>query len=217
MIDCVPKVLPSLTQTQKNSGLLNTKQKLNEKIDELYKENIKEFKTKNQKSLADHKSIENSKIKNSLNEHFQSLLDFQRKTQILEQKIADKKSESNSLAGTEKEILCKIFDCNLELESMSSIDIFQTSEQISQKNSSFLAILANTKQLKSKHANLRNFLIKISVEYSEKEKKLKELKSVLINIKESSGSTYSKSVYEIAELEKSAKVLKEQLNYKKNP
>ena len=50
--DCVPKVLPSLTQTQKNSGLLNTKQKLNEKIDELYKENIKEFKTKNQKSLA---------------------------------------------------------------------------------------------------------------------------------------------------------------------
>ena len=121
------------------------------------------------------------------------------------------------MAGTEKEILCKIFDCNLELESMSSIDIFQTSEQISQKNSSFLAILANTKQLKSKHANLRNFLIKISVEYSEKEKKLKELKSVLINIKESSGSTYSKSVYEIAELEKSAKVLKEQLNYKKNP
>ena len=234
--DCVPKVLPSIEEinktvevkmnavvkaepkTVKNAGSSKFDFDDEPQEDEANGKTIKKYsnydlrasvvKLKQQVTV---KNDETLKVRQDILDLSSNIQEYSIKLKFLEEKINNKRKEFSQLTNSERELLLKISDANIELERMNHINLPLITEKINIKNSELLNKNTQGKQLKNKYDNLKNNSLKVVQEFSEKEKILANLNSALKKTREKLSFSNNGKKSEISELETSAEVLKSRL------
>lgn len=233
--DCIPKLLPSIEEinktlsskqetvkpdpkTAKNaeSSKFDFENEVQENEDNgktIKKYNNYDFRTSvvKLKQQVTTKNDDNLKIRQDILDLAGNIQEYTIKLKTLEEKINNKKKDLSQLTSSERELLLKISDANIELERMNHINLSLLTENINDKNSELLNKVTQVKQLKNKHDNLKMSNLKIVQEFMEKEKVLGSLNMELKKNKEKLICSNIGKKSEISELETSAEVLKSRL------
>lgn len=234
--DCVPKLLPSIEEINKTVAVKvkavekaepkTVKNAESSKFDfeneaQENEDNGKTTKKYNNydlrasvvklKQQVTVKSDDTLKLRQDILDLSGSIQEYAIKLKILEEKINHKKKDLSQLTNSERELLLKISDANIELERMNHINLPLLTEKINDKNSDLLNKNTQGKQLRNKYDNLKGNNLKIVQEFIEKEKILVNLNSALKKTKEKLSFSNEGKKSEISDLETSAEVLKSRL------
>jgi serine/threonine protein kinase len=178
-------------------------------VDSYYKKSITFI-----KDSVFHNNKENSRKKIKLEQSLKELTEHKERLNDLDQKILGKKKEILKITCNCKEMLSRVFDANLEIESLNPDDPNELAEKNSQLQKKNLELGKKCKLNKLLLESLRKKVNKESLNLVSNEQDLKKLHNTLKNLQKMAQSVQSNGKSSENELKLNVNLLKKQIQEK---
>lgn len=167
------------------------------------------------KQTLSQKEVETKQARQELMDQTQQISKNEENIKILEEKIADKRKEYGQVSVSEKELLLKISDINLELEKLESLyEGHATIEKNTQKSKDLMEKTNEVKFSRKNLTNLRDEVKAKSLEINEKEKTLNSLQLYLRKLLDEAQYEGNEKKSKISELSIDTDVLRTRIESK---